>query len=91
MHAEPARQILHRRLAFQRLKPHLHFERRACCFRFDVFDLLRGKDQQTANQNLRYGQVFGGHLRCVLLPHISIPRKFSQTESKYYRQDCACN
>ncbi|CAN0601862.1 unnamed protein product, partial [Ectocarpus sp. 12 AP-2014] len=34
----------------------------ACCFRFDIFDLLRGEDQQTANPSLRHCPVFGGHL-----------------------------
>lgn len=34
----------------------------ACCFRFDIFDLLLGEDQQTAIQSLRQCPVFGGHL-----------------------------
>jgi len=34
----------------------------ACCFRFDIFDLLRGEDQQTASQSLRQCPGFRGHL-----------------------------
>lgn len=34
----------------------------ACCFRLDIFDLLRGKDQQTANSSIGQCPVFGGHL-----------------------------
>jgi hypothetical protein len=30
----------------------------ACCFRFDIFHLLRGEDQQTANRRLRQCPAF---------------------------------
>ena len=49
MHAEPARQFRHGRLAIQRLQCHLGLNSGACCFPFDIFDLHRGEDQQTAN------------------------------------------
>ncbi|WP_211243764.1 hypothetical protein, partial [Paracoccus hibiscisoli] len=38
----------------------------ACCFRFDIVDLLRNEDQQTANQSLCQCPVFGGHLKYSL-------------------------
>jgi hypothetical protein len=43
MHAEPARQFRHGPLAFQRLK---------CRFRFDIVDLPRDEDLQTAKTEL---------------------------------------
>lgn len=38
----------------------LHLELRACCLRFDIFNLPVIRDQQTANRSLRQCPSFGG-------------------------------